>query len=258
MEENLNLLVACFSAIAASCAAFATFLGWIENRKLRKAQTEPFVDIKLEVMPESISWIRLKISNLGLSPALKLKFEFRSHEFSNEKVAEKVIDIFTTLRFMREGLNYLSHGDSRYSNFVNLLENTEARGFDVKEFLNTTLIVRVEYKDRFDAQYSAEFIIAMNELEGDYRIGESFGDQIIEQLKNTNMNLINLKTEHQMFRNEFEKTHRDWTEIELEQKLAFLKKQRAISESLRQSLENVKYQKVDNKPSIHQLRKKMK
>ena len=47
MQIDPGILIASFSVIVASGATLATFLGWIENRKLRKAQTEPFVDIKL-------------------------------------------------------------------------------------------------------------------------------------------------------------------------------------------------------------------
>jgi hypothetical protein len=47
MQIDPSILIASFSVIVASGATLATFLGWIENRKLRKAQTEPFVDIKL-------------------------------------------------------------------------------------------------------------------------------------------------------------------------------------------------------------------
>lgn len=66
-------MIASFSAIAASAASIATFLGWKENRELRKVQTEPLIDIKLEPVEYRIHFLRLKITNVGKGGAHNVK-----------------------------------------------------------------------------------------------------------------------------------------------------------------------------------------
>lgn len=64
-----------------------------DNQKLVSAQTEPFVDIKLEIMEESVNWIRLKITNLGLSSAFNIKCSVKDLGDQSE-ASKKIIDQF--------------------------------------------------------------------------------------------------------------------------------------------------------------------
>lgn len=227
-----------------------------DNQRLVNSQTEPFVDIKLEVMPESVNWIRLKITNLGLSSAYHVKFLIKDMHTQNAN-SKKVIEKFMQVTFMREGLTYLSKGDSRDTSFVNLWEDDSERGFTQSDFLDTKFTIEIKYQNREGLESSSEFIIKMNDLDGYYRMGDkTFEEKLVISVDDLNTNLIKLCQVQENFGKEYEKTHRDWTEQELKLKLHSLEKNKKMREYLNLPPEKIK--KMPNKMSIHEIRKRRK
>lgn len=257
VTDWVSVIIYFFTLCAAIYAAYTAKKALNENKKLTKIQTEPFVDIKLEIMPESTHWIRLKISNLGLSSAFFVQFRFKGVESKNEVVINNIISGFTRLGFMRDGLNYLSKGDVRYSSFINLLESDQKRGFSVEEFLKVKLGVEIAYTNKEGTIFNEIFVISMNELEGSYTIGKSFHEEVVENFKELNQNLKKIVIEQDKFKNEYEKTHRDWTEQELRQQINILDRKRELYKRLGKELP-VDFAVPKRKLSIQQIRKQMK
>lgn len=226
-----------------------------DNQKLVSAQTEPFVDIKLEIMEESVNWIRLKITNLGLSSAFNIKCSVKDLGDQSE-ATKKIIDQFFGINFMQNGFNYLSKGDSKYTGFVNLAEGEAQNGFTVQDFLNTKFTVEVKFEDVSKKNYTFEFIVDSSDINGAYRLGKNSEEQLLDEIKKLNTQLVNICTEQQKFNAEYEKQHRDWSEQELQQKLVFVKRNRIIREKLGLPPEKIK--KIDRKKSIHEMRRQMK
>lgn len=185
-----------------------------DNQKLVSAQTEPFLDIKLEIMEESVNWIRLKITNLGLSSAFNIKCSVKDLGDQGE-ASKKIIDQFFGLNFMQNGFNYLSKGDSKYTGFVNLAEGEAKNGFTVQDFLNTKFTVEVKFEDVSKKNYTFEFIVDSSDINGAYRLGKNFEKQLLDEIKKLNTQLVNICIEQQKFSAEYEKQHRDWSEQEL-------------------------------------------
>lgn len=190
-----------------------------DNAKLVKQQTQPFIDIRLDIMPQSVHWVRLKITNIGLSSAINIQFRFETLPNNNKEVTHKVIQNYKRIRFMTDGLNYLSKEESRYTNFINLIDSDEKRGFTVEEFLQTSFKVIVNFNDLSGFTYQNDFVLSMNELDGYYKIGDTNEEKLINELKNVNTNIKNLRSICSNFTAEYEKAHRDWTESELKQKI---------------------------------------
>lgn len=226
-----------------------------DNANLVRQQTQPFIDIKLEVMPQSINWIRLRISNIGLSSAFNISFNFRVLDKNNQLVIEKIIEEFSKIGFVTKGLSYLSKGDARYTAFINLYESYEKRGLTSEDFFKASFVVGIEFSDLVGRKYKNEFHLNMNELEGHYQIGESDQKKIVNQLEEINKNIKSFKNEHENFKKEYEKSHRDWTEEELRMKVRGIDLKRARYEYL-----NIEYPestiKRKRKDSIHELRKR--
>ncbi|MCF0265995.1 hypothetical protein KW868_16225 [Acinetobacter guillouiae] len=228
-----------------------------DNRRLVDAQTEPFVDIKLEIMPESVNWVRLKIQNLGLSSAFNIKFTIKDIDLQNN-ISKIIINKFFEISFMRHGLNYLSKSDFRYTGFINLLERNRQRGFTLNDFLGTEFTVKITFEDINKKQYQSEFLLAMNELIGIYRIGKSFEEQLIGQMKNIDHTLMMIVDEHKIFNNQYEKTQSGWTESDLKFKLSKIKAIRKRDEYLGRTSREKLYEKPEKKQSINQIRRQMK
>lgn len=250
---------ASISEIATIIIYLATFAvavwALVVNRKMAKAQTEPFIDIKLDTLPSAINVVRLKISNLGTTSAFNITFSIIDIKNPNSS-SKRVIEALTAVNFMENKLSYLSKGDSRYSSLVNLYRDDSSRGFTNKEFFDTEFTVRIRFEDINKTKYKSEFVLVMNELMDKYEVGKTFEDKLIKQIEglNTKLNLINKAQE--AFRSEYEKTHRDWTEQELKLKLHHLEKTRNIRKSL--GLPPEKNKKISKKMSIQQIRKEMK
>lgn len=253
----LTLVAAVFAAVIAKKALDENKRMANDNQRLVDAQTSPFVDVQLEIMPESINWIRLKISNLGLSSAFNITFKIKDQHPSNEATT-KVIEQFMLIEFMKSGLNYLSRGDVRYTTFVNLLEGDKERGFTVEEFLATLFTIEISYKDQKQKEFKFDFILAMNELNGSYQIGKTIEEQLVSQIKHLNSNLKSLQNTQIAFKDEYEKAHRDWTEEELKSKLRLIERTREINKKI--GVTDTEFTPVIpvKKQSIQQIRKSMK
>lgn len=102
--------------------------------------------------------------------------------------------------------------------------NTHDLSFDSGD---AEIKVTVSYKDINGKKYYNFYVLNLDELKGITKIGKSFDEQGIEQLKNINKNICELKIEHKRFKDEYEKTHRDWTEAELKQKIEEIETRRA-------------------------------
>jgi hypothetical protein len=228
-----------------------------DNQRLVNSQTEPFVDVSLEIMPQSINWIRLKIQNLGLSSAFNIKFTATDFTPDND-ISQLVVNQFFGINFMRQGLSYLSKGDSRHTGFINLLDSDEDRGFTVDDFLNTKFTITIEFEDVLGKKYSSKFIISINDIHGTYRIGKSFEEQAIEQVKALNQKLTYIKNEQANFNYEYEKIHRGWTESDLRRTLSLIENRRRQDQWLNRKSEENRYIKPEKRQSINQLRKKNK
>lgn len=229
-----------------------------DNAELVRQQTQPFIDIKLEIMPQSIHWIRLKITNIGLSSAINIHFRFEKILNNKEQATDKIIEKYKSIRFMTDGLNYLSKEEARYTNFINLIESDQERGFTVEEFLQTSFKVFISFQDLAKRKYENSFLLSMNELEGHYKIGETIEEKLVKKLEEINQSIKSFKNEHENFKKEYEKSHRDWTEEELRLKVRGLDLKRARYKSLGIPYPESTKPKRKNKLSIQQLRKQNK
>ena len=258
-----NLLIASFSVIAASVASISTFLGWRENRELRKAQTDPFVDIKLETVDHYLSLIRLKITNIGKGGAFDLVIHLAP--YSELKVQQKdkanlVIDVFKNRNFMINGINYLAPLDHKNTSYLNLYGH-DKEILTCEEFFDLKWTAVLNYKDFKGKLFKREFLIDASEFD-EYRIGKVFQESVPKALEGIekSLNIISKSiTKQTTFLDKKSKSEEiQWNEYELKQKLNHLNFIKKRNESL--GIYNDKYllKKIERRLSIHELRKKNK
>ncbi|RKG34189.1 hypothetical protein D7V21_07265 [Acinetobacter guerrae] len=261
MSIDWNLLIASFSAIVASVASIATFLGWKENRELRKAQTDPFVDIKLETVDYHISLFRLKITNMGKGGAFNLRVSLIPHSSLDDEstqIAQRIIDIFNDSKFMKEGINYLASLDYKNTRYLNFYEYGE-KAVTTVDFFNTILIARVEFNDLNGKSFFREYEIDASELGDTYKLGKSFEESVPQSLekmqKDTHNINQNLRKYYLYLERKFNEEKNEWTELELQRELLSIKFKRERDKKLGRINKTYNYKKLIKKPSIHELRK---
>lgn len=74
MINSLNLVDAINAASTVVIALFTLFL-WLENRKLRRAGSEPRIVAHFEIHPSGNGAVNLALSNIGTGPALDVSFQ---------------------------------------------------------------------------------------------------------------------------------------------------------------------------------------
>jgi hypothetical protein len=75
-------------------------------------------------MPQSISLLRLKITNVGLGSAFDFKLNLRPHSLMNDVQREEInqiIDEFSRPQFIIKGINYLAPNEYKFSSYINLI-----------------------------------------------------------------------------------------------------------------------------------------
>jgi len=264
MEIDWNLWIASFSAIAASSAAIATFLGWKENRELRKAQTEPFVDVKLETIDYHISLFRLKITNTGKGGAFNLKIKLKPHKFLDEELksaAKHAIDIFNNSKFMVDGVNYvapLDYKNTRYLNFYGI----DKEVVTVEEFFKIILVAEVEFNDLNGNFFIHNYVLDISEFQDTYMLGKPFEESVPKSLEKMQKDISEINKyfikQYQLLEKNFNAQKVEWSEFELQQKLREIQIIKERDRRLGKVKKVYSYKKIDKKLSVQQLRKQMK
>lgn len=111
----------------------------------------------------------------------------------------------------------------------------------------------MKFEDIGKKKHTYEFVLDTSDINGIYRIGRSFEDQMIDQMKDLSKGLKGIIQQQKNLHSEYEKNHREWTEQELQLKLIHIKNQRNIRERL--GLPPEKIRKMDKKLSINEMRK---
>lgn len=264
MNIDWNLIIASFSAIAASAASIATFLGWKENRELRKAQTDPFIEIKLETVDQHIKLLRLKITNTGKGGAFNTQVTLKPHSSLNQAdhtITEKIIGVFNDARFMNYGINYLASYDSRNTQYLNFYRGY-SDGVDIEDFFKAVINARVEFYDLNGKKFVREYEIDASEMQGIYKLGKTFEEAVPKSLEGIQKSVenisknINRQTSFLDKKSKSEETH--WNEYELKQKLNYIKHVKRRKKELDIDHDEYILKKIERRLSIHELRKQNK
>ena len=160
-----------------------------------------------------------------------------------------MIEALQYTKFTTVGLNTLSSLETRYLGYMNTYDLSFDEG-------NAEIKIEVMYEDINGQKFSNYYVLNLDELKGITKIGKSFDEQHIEQLKDINKTILGLNKVHDKFLVEYEKSHRDWTEGELREKVSYFDSIRRVRKNLGQEVsEPLIYQKLSRRSSIHELRK---
>lgn len=138
-----------------------------ENAEMRKAQTEPNIEIIAETIHKLI---RLRVSNLG--PGAAKNVSFKVIEF---KGRESMVADFMETKFLTNGVRYFSTSQVFYSGFTEILKNTD-------EKLNSILKIEVSYEKINGESRKSIYEIDFSMFKGTYSFKQPL-EYIEDQLK---------------------------------------------------------------------------
>lgn len=233
---------------AVSAAVFAWNANQI-NKKLFEKQNQPIIEFTLFFLPNFFGMVTLELKNSSQNLARNLKFNFKILKEDKFQNAQKMIEALQYTKFTTVGLNTLSSLETRYLGYMNTYDLSFDEG-------NAEIKIEVMYEDINGQKFSNYYVLNLDELKGITKIGKSFDEQHIEQLKDINKTILGLNKVHDKFLVEYEKSHRDWTEGELREKVSYFDSIRRVRKNLGQEVsEPLIYQKLSRRSSIHELRK---
>ena len=165
LNKNSGALSVLFTAVVTISTVANSILTRIlvsETRRMRQVQTEPKLEITVKPFDFAINIVRLQVRNIGLGPALNVKF--KPKVLSVGDGAQSLLQEFTHTNFFKIGLNYFGPGQEMHSNFTQLSQNHEAK-------MSSVLLFDLEFDSVTGVKYEEQVVIDMSELRGIGQLG---------------------------------------------------------------------------------------
>lgn len=164
-----------FSALVAFSTVIYAVLTWklvSETIKLRKAQTEPKISIRIEPSEHSMFYCDMIIENIGLGPAYNINFEMNPDikDFDGKPLSD--------LNIMKNGIRCLAPGTKRQFLLTQFSEESK----DDRKFRDS-FGIKVIYKNSQDEILDECFTIDFSEFLGLTTLGEHPMYSIAKSLK---------------------------------------------------------------------------
>jgi hypothetical protein len=177
LSANSGPLTVLFTGIVTLATAVYAALTWAlvkETRLMREVQTEPRMEVALKSLDIALHIVRLHIRNIGLGPALNVRFDAKVTE--GGRSAEKLLAELTKSNFFSVGLKYLGPGHERVSHYTQMTED-----FDGK--IASVLSFDISCESASGKKYSETFVVDMSEYKGTYQLGKPHMYAIAQSLE---------------------------------------------------------------------------
>lgn len=168
--DSLNNNSGALSAVFSGVVTVATiFYAWLtsklvnETRQMRKAQTEPRVQVTYRVRDEWVNLLDISIKNIGLGPAYDIKLDIREH--NDVPGITELKENLLKLACFKSGLAYLGPTQEYFSFWTSLVEGDATK-------VDSRLVVACTYRSTTGEGISHDYVIDLSELKGRSRIGE--------------------------------------------------------------------------------------
>jgi hypothetical protein len=188
LNANAGALSVLFTAIVTLATVVYAGLTWRlvrETRMMREVQTEPKLEVVLKSLDIALHIVRLHIANIGLGPALDVRFKLRS--IAGGKSAETIIGELMESNFLQVGLAYFGPGQERFTHYTQLTEDHDGK-------LASIFALDVAYRSSTGKTYKETFTIDMSEFKGTYQLGRPHMYSIAQSLEKLQQSVDRLAT----------------------------------------------------------------
>jgi hypothetical protein len=181
----LSLLFSAVVMVATVVYAWLTARLVSETRQLRKAQTEPRVEVFFRLSEHWINFLDICVKNIGAGPAYDLQFRLTAE--SKSVGTDQLYARLEKLGCFKRGLAYLGPGQEFVSFWDSLVEGDSSR-------MQARFSVKCEYRDALRNHYSNSAPLDLSELEGTSTIGERPLHAIAKHIDNLQKAIHSLAT----------------------------------------------------------------
>ena len=165
LNKNSAALTVLFTAVVTVSTVAYAALTWMlvsETKRMRQVQTEPRIEVTIKSFDFAIHIVRLHIRNIGLGPAMNVRFNPRV--LSGGEPAQALLEEFTKTNFFKIGLKYFGPGQERYSHYTQMTVGHEGK-------IEAVLAIDIAYESTTGVKYTEQATIDMSELKGEYQLG---------------------------------------------------------------------------------------
>lgn len=177
LNKNSGAFTVIFTAVVTAATAVYAILTYVlvkETRLMRQVQTEPRIEITAKSLDVAIHILRLHIRNIGLGPALNVRFSPKV--VAGDEAAKDLISEFTETNFFKVGLSYFGPGQELLSSYTQLTQNHEGK-------IASVIAFEVEYESTTGKKYKETLLIDMSEHKGAYQLGKPHMYSIAQSLE---------------------------------------------------------------------------
>jgi len=177
LNKNSGAFTVIFTAvvtIATAVYAVLTYALVKETRLMRQVQTEPKIEITARSLEIAIHILRLHVRNIGLGPALNVRFTPRV--VAGNEAATNLINEFTESNFFKIGLSYFGPGQELLSGYTQMTEDHEGK-------IASLIAFDVEYESATRKKYRETLLVDMSEQKGAYQLGKPHMYSIAQSLE---------------------------------------------------------------------------
>ena len=158
-----SLIVAFTGVVALSTVAYA-LLTWrlvSETRRMREAQTEPLVSVRLEQDHTGKSGYELVVANEGEGPAKNLRFEFKGDpSYFRNSFLGKAPPSVDQLPLIKNGLDYMGTGEIFRFTLGSVTPEEFRRAAQAPWIFNTI------YQNLYGKQKKETYVVDISHFEG--------------------------------------------------------------------------------------------
>lgn len=177
LNKNSGAFTVIFTAVVTGATAVYAILTYVlvkETRLMRQVQTEPKIEITAKSLDVAIHILRLHIRNIGLGPALNVRFTPKV--VAGDEAAKDLISEFTETNFFKVGLSYFGPGQEHLSSYTQLTQNHEGK-------IASVIAFEVKYESTTGKTYKETLLIDMSEHKGAYQLGKPHMYSIAQSLE---------------------------------------------------------------------------
>ncbi len=188
LNENAGAVGVIFSGLVTLATLVYAVLTWklvSETKRMRKAQTDAKVTVRVETRKEAVNFIDFVVANEGVGPAYNVAFEIRPLRF--KKIDSSIHDKINSLGFFQKGIEYLSPTQEIRTFLTSMLQD-----FDKK--IDTAFYISVSYKNSSKEKRNDSFLIDMSIFKGLQQVGKPDLYSIAKDLEKIQKDFHNIAT----------------------------------------------------------------